>query len=62
MLSGNDEIIKFIEYKRNERQNALLGIEMSIYEQDIHDNIFLGVEMAIKWIKEHSEEIIVKDI
>lgn len=62
MLSGNDEIIKFILDKNLERFNALLGLEMSVYEQEMQHNIFLGVEMVINWIKNHSEEIIVKDL
>ena len=52
MNISKEDVIKYIEEKKEQREKSLLGVELSAYEQDMQNNMFLGVDMVIRWLNE----------
>ncbi len=47
-----EEIISYIEEKKEERNKFLSSVEMCLDEMNNQNSMLFGVDMVIRWIKE----------
>jgi hypothetical protein len=55
MNISKEKVIKYIEDKKTEREQSLLGLDMTARQQKVQNMMFLGVDMVIRWINEIQE-------